>query len=121
MAQHDMVIDNNTGRNVRLDINDALAALVTNNSGDTEPTTKYAFQFWVDTSGATTILKMRDEANTNWIVLGDASSANLGALLKSGGTMTGQLLFRNSATLADLDIAFAGDTDTGAYTRARLS
>jgi len=113
--QHDYVIDNNTGLNVRADINNALAAIVSNNSGDTEPATMFPFQFWVDTTGATTILKMRNEANSAWVVLGDIAIASFGALLKSGGTMSGQLLARNSATLADLDFAFAGDADTGFF------
>lgn len=118
MSQHDGVIDNNTGLNVRLDINAALAALLTKSSGDTEPATMYPFQSWVDTSGATTILKIRDEANSAWIVMGDISVANMGALLKSGGTMTGQLFIKNAADLANLDLAFAGDTDTGFFSSA---
>ena len=113
MSQHDLVIDNNTGLNVRLDINDALEALGTNNSGDTEPSTMYPFQFWMDTT--TDILKLRNEANSAWIELGSVLAPNFGALLKSGGTMTGNLLFDDGTTLATLPAAFDGDPDTGFY------
>ena len=65
MAQHDYVIDNDTAANVRADINSALAAIVSNNSGSTAPATTYANQWWYDTT--TDILKIRAEANDAWI------------------------------------------------------
>ena len=37
MATHDYNIANDTGQAVRTDINGALAAIVSNNSGSTEP------------------------------------------------------------------------------------
>lgn len=114
MAQHDGVIDNNTGALVRADINNALAALLSNSSGATAPATTYAYQFWVDTS-AGAVMKIRNGANSAWITIGDATIANFGALLLTGGTLTGQLGIKNAATLAALDLFFSGDTDTGAY------
>jgi hypothetical protein len=65
MAQHDYVIANDTAANVRADINSALAAVVSNNSGATQPTTMYANEWWYDT--ATDTLKIRAEANDAWI------------------------------------------------------
>tara|TARA_R100001129_G_scaffold186277_1_gene177286 strand:+ start:50 stop:1618 length:1569 start_codon:yes stop_codon:yes gene_type:complete len=67
MATHDYVIDNSTGANVRADINNALAAIVSNNSSSSEPSTKYAYQWWADTSAS--ILKIRNSANDGWINL----------------------------------------------------
>ena len=67
MATHDYVIDNSTGANVRSDINNALAAIVSNNSSSSEPSTKYAYQWWADTSAS--ILKIRNSANDGWINL----------------------------------------------------
>tara|TARA_R100000329_G_scaffold71944_1_gene62638 strand:+ start:192 stop:1535 length:1344 start_codon:yes stop_codon:yes gene_type:complete len=64
---HDMIIDNSTGANVRADINNALAALVSNSSSSSEPSTKYAYQFWADTTNG--ILKIRNAANNAWINL----------------------------------------------------
>lgn len=65
MAQHDYVIANDTAANVRADINSALQAIASNNSGATAPSTTYANQWWYDTS--TDTLKIRSEANDAWI------------------------------------------------------
>jgi hypothetical protein len=67
VAQHDYVIANGTGAAVRSDINGALGAIATNNSGATEPTTTYAFQLWADTT--TGLLKIRNAANSAWVEL----------------------------------------------------
>ena len=50
--QHDGVIANASGAAVRADLNNALAALITNSSGATSPATTYAFQFWADTTAS---------------------------------------------------------------------
>jgi len=65
MAQHDYVIGNDTAANVRADINNALAAIVSNNSGASAPATTYANQWWYDSTNDT--LKIRAEANDAWI------------------------------------------------------
>jgi hypothetical protein len=65
MAQHDYVIANDTAANVRADINNALAAVASNNSGAAAPATIYANEWWYDT--ATGTLKIRAEANDAWI------------------------------------------------------
>ena len=49
MAQHDYVIDNQTFPNTRTDINNVLQAIVSANSGGTQPSTRYAYQLWYDT------------------------------------------------------------------------
>lgn len=67
MAQHDYVIANDTFPAVRGDINNALSAVVTVNSGATSPSTTYAAQLWYDS--ANNILKMRNEDNDAWINL----------------------------------------------------
>lgn len=76
MAQHDYIIDNATGLAFRADVNNALAAIVSQNSGSSEPATKYAFQFWADTTND--LLKIRNAANNAWIEVGKLSSINLG-------------------------------------------
>jgi len=67
MATHDYVIANGTGSAVRSDINNVLAAIVSTNSASSEPSTKYAYQFWADTN--TGYLKIRNAANNAWIQL----------------------------------------------------
>ena len=101
MAQHDYVIANGTGSAVRSDLNDALAAIVSMNSGSTEPSTTFAFQFWADTNA--NLLKMRNSANDGWIELrqldGEFTSVSV-----ANGTAAAPSIFFN-----------ASGTDTGIY------
>src|SRR5687767_1094720 len=68
MAQHDGVIDNAAGATVRADINNLAAALLSQNSGTSAPSTTYANMPWVDTTNH--LKKERNEANTGWITRG---------------------------------------------------
>jgi len=68
MAQHDYIISNQTFPSYRTDHNNSLSAIVSNNSGATEPSTTYAYQWWYDTSS--NILKLRNADNDAWINIG---------------------------------------------------
>ena len=81
MSQHDYNVANGTGAAVRADINLALTAIATANSGANSPTTTYAFQLWADTTSGN--LKIRNGGNSAWIVVGALASANLGLILAS--------------------------------------
>lgn len=148
MPQHDYDIANQSGANFRSDINNVLQAIVTKNSGNTAPSATFAYmwwldtsgafpvlkirngannawiecgrvdlanfginptvvsstapvtpqagQFWVDTSGANPILKIRNVGNTAWVDLGRVDTANLGALLTTGGAMSGPITYSNT-------------------------
>ena len=113
MSQHNYVINNASGAAVRADLDNALLAIVSQNSGATAPTTVYAYMIWIDTSGSPAVMKMRDGTNATWITLGPVS-AGLGALQTAGGTMTGviQLLL---GTAALPGAAFSGNTNTGIF------
>lgn len=74
MAQHDYIIDNQTSASLRADLNNALAAIVSQNSGATAPSTTYANQFWYDTTSDQ--LKQRNESNSLWITLGTVDQTN---------------------------------------------
>lgn len=65
MATHDYLIEDQTGANFRADINTVLSAIVSNNSSALEPTTTFAFMWWMDTT--TSILKLRDASNAGWV------------------------------------------------------
>ena len=67
MSQNDMTIDNSTGANVRADINSALQAIATNNSGSSAPSTTFATQFFADTSAG--IMKLRNTSNNGYVNL----------------------------------------------------
>jgi hypothetical protein len=113
MAQHDYIIANQSGAGFRSDLNNGLAAIVSQNSGAAEPSTTYAYQWWADTT--TGLLKIRNAANNAWITIGTLASANLGLLSLAGGTLTGALLVDDSGTAALPAIAFDGDTNTGIF------
>lgn len=78
MSQHDYVIANSSGLNVRADINNVLAAIVSKNSGNTAPTTTFAYMWWIDTSGANPILKIRNAADSAWIDIGRVDQEGFG-------------------------------------------
>jgi hypothetical protein len=64
MAQHDYIISNATFPAVRTDLNNALSAIQTTNSGTSRPTGAVAGQLWLDTTSATTpTLKYYDGAD----------------------------------------------------------
>ena len=75
MAQADQTVQNATFPTVRADINSNLAALFSNNSGNTAPSTTVAFQDWIDTSGASPLWKKRNAANNAWITIGTLTSS----------------------------------------------
>ena len=97
MATHDYIIANGTGAAVRSDLNDALAAIVSNNSSASAPATTYAYQWWADTT--TGLLKIRDAANNAWVTVGTLASTNLGLMPLTGGTFTGDVIFGTTTAI----------------------
>ena len=103
MSQNDLVIANQNFPATRADINDALQALGSNNSGATEPATTYASMLWHDTTAE--VLKIRSEANDAWIIIGYLDQA-AGAfrilddtqLVNTSGTQVGLLGDQATAT-----------------------
>ena len=67
MAQHDYNIANQSGSGFRSDLNNALSAILSNNSGSSQPSTRTAHMLWADTSN--NLLKLRNAANSAWITL----------------------------------------------------
>ena len=97
MATHDYVIANGTGAAVRSDLNNALAAIVSNNSSATEPTTTYAYMWWADTTAGQ--LKLRNAADNAWVTIQELD----GTMLIEDGTAGAP------------GLAFASDLDTGFF------
>ena len=97
MATHDYVLANASGAAFRADLNNALAAIVSNNSNATEPATMYAYQWWADTN--TGQLKLRNSANNAWVVIQELD----GTMLMEDGTA------------AAPGLSFAADLDTGFF------
>ena len=97
MATHDYVIANQSGASFRTDLNNALAAIVSNNSNSSSPSTTYAYQWWADTSN--NVLKIRNSANNAWI-----------ELLQLDGTLT-----LEDGAVGTPALAFRDDLNTGIF------
>jgi hypothetical protein len=108
MAQHDYAIANQGFPAFRSDLNDALAAIVSNNSGATEPTTMFAHQLWVDTAANPSILKIRNADNDAWITIGSIDQTGDTFTLVNLRT-SGPVVFNDAG--ADVDFRVEGDTD----------
>jgi len=106
MATHDYVIDNGTGSAVRADLNLLFKAILTNNSGTTDPSTvissdagSKAFSFWADTNSSPAVLKIRNAADDGWI-----------ELFQLDGTIT-----LEDGSVSAPALANRGDLDTGVF------
>ena len=125
MAQADQTVQNDTFPTVRADINNNFAALFSNNSGNTAPSTTVAHMDWIDTSGADPIWKKRNAANNGWITVGtiktsaiELSAANV---LPSQSGNSGKYLTTNG-TAASWDAIPTGSnvevfTSSGTWTK----
>lgn len=96
MAQHDYNISNQSGAAFRADLNNALAAIVSNNSGAVEPSTTYAYQFWADTTAG--VLKQRNAANSAWATLFQLDGEWTTIALENGTNAAPSLYFKDSGT-----------------------
>tara|TARA_R100001082_G_scaffold110892_1_gene92280 strand:- start:797 stop:1918 length:1122 start_codon:yes stop_codon:yes gene_type:complete len=97
MATHDYVLANQSGSSFRTDLNNALAAVVSNNSNATEPATKYPYMPWADTNSG--YYKIRNAANNAWVSLfkldGTLSDIPVeGTVIKSTGESGGTKFLR---------------------------
>lgn len=95
MATHDYVIDNQSAPAFRSDLNNALLAIVSQNSNATAPATTYANMIWYDTTNNQ--IKKRNEANSAWITLGTVDEST-GRFTPTGSSDTGAVTFFATST-----------------------
>lgn len=67
MAQHDYNIENQTGLKFRADLNGALQAIATQNSGTTEPADTFPGMVWLDTSTSPPTERRRNQTDDGWV------------------------------------------------------
>jgi hypothetical protein len=94
MAQHDYSIADASGVAFLADLNNALAAIASSNSGNAAPSTTYAYQPWADTN--TGLLKIRNAANNAWVTIGTLGATNLG--LATASALAAAQTFTQSGT-----------------------
>tara|TARA_B100001248_G_C27394396_1_gene464492 strand:- start:434 stop:1588 length:1155 start_codon:yes stop_codon:yes gene_type:complete len=120
-------IDNASGQVVRLDIQNTLAAVATNNFGARNSGgTILPCEFLADDTTNKLLIRKSsggDQANPNpssgtaavFFEVGNLDEDNLGLMKKSGAAMTGQLLADDGSGAASPAYAFDTDTDTGMF------
>jgi hypothetical protein len=108
MSQHDFNIANQSFPATRTDLNNALVALASNSSGDAEPATKYANQWWYETD--TNTLKLRNEANDAWISIAvlDQSGNAVQSITTAGLTLGSTAISATGAEINQLDAITRG-------------
>lgn len=115
MAQHDYVIDNQSAPAFRADLNSALAAVVSQNSGPSAPTVTSANMLWYDTTNNQ--LKKRNEADSGWITLGTVDEAG-GKFTPNSAITVSEI---DPATLVtEADSIASNDNDTTIPTSAAV-
>tara|TARA_A100001201_G_scaffold57629_2_gene55590 strand:+ start:3357 stop:3947 length:591 start_codon:yes stop_codon:yes gene_type:complete len=100
VATHDYNLANASGSAFRSDLNNALAAIASNNSDSSDPATTFAFQWYVDTGDDT--LKIRNAANNAYInvsTVGGIGTANLGLAPAASPTFTGDVVISSTSAL----------------------
>ena len=98
MAQHDYLISDASGIAFLADLNVAMAAVVSGNSGNSAPSTTYPYMVWNDTLNG--VKKERNASNTAWVVIGALSTTNLGLASLAGATFTGPVSLPTGSTVA---------------------
>tara|TARA_Y100000361_G_C11131440_1_gene329221 strand:+ start:25 stop:1122 length:1098 start_codon:yes stop_codon:yes gene_type:complete len=108
-------IENASGANVRIDLNNVFAAIQSSNSKSSDLAASQCVAGMPFLNTTTNILKIRNSSNGGFTEIGNIDTANLGLLLKSGGTMTGALLGHDGSNAAAPAFSFDTDTDLGLF------
>tara|TARA_R100001440_G_scaffold35245_1_gene54273 strand:- start:749 stop:1582 length:834 start_codon:yes stop_codon:yes gene_type:complete len=94
-------IENNSGQNVRIDLNAVFAAIQSSNSKSSDLASSQCVAGMPFLNTTSNILKIRNSSNNGFTEIGNIDTANLGLLPVAGGTLTG--------TLTTVDVTFQGD------------
>ena len=111
-------IENASGANVRIDLNNVFAAIQSSNSKSTDLASSQCVAGMPFLNTTTNILKIRNSSNGAFIEIGNIDSANLGLLPVAGGTMTGVLKIDDSSSASTPALSFDTDPDTGLFRKA---
>lgn len=106
-------IENNSGANVRIDLNNVFGAIQSSNSKATDLATSQCVPGMPFLNTTSNVLKIRNSNNTAFTNIGNIDQANLGLLPATGGTMTGVLQCATGA--ANAPSLHFGSSGTGFY------
>lgn len=118
----DYNLANQSGAQFRAELNLILAALQSCAFGATPPTTTTAGQLWVDASGVSPVLKVRNALNTGWLAIGTLApggfelvdSSEAGRALIAAATVAAQRTALGLGTGATLGLASLAEAQAGA-------
>ena len=108
-------IENASGANVRIDLNNVFAAIQSSNSKSSDLATSQCVAGMPFLNTTTNILKIRNSSNNGFTEIGNINVANLGLLPAAGGTMTGALLGDDGSNAAAPAFSFDTDKDLGLF------
>lgn len=111
-------IEDNSGANVRIDLNAVFAAIQSNNSESSDLATSKCVAGMTFLNTTSNILKIRNSANSGFTEIGNINTANLGLLPRSGGSsapMEGQFLADDSNSAANPAISFHTNDNLGLF------
>jgi hypothetical protein len=111
-------IENASGANVRIDLNNVFAAIQSNNSKSSDLATSQCVAGMTFLNTTSNILKIRNSSNNGFTEIGSINSDNLGLLPRAGGTMTGVLKIDDSNSASTPALSFDTDPDTGLFRKA---
>lgn len=120
--QDTIVVPNGTGAQVRINLNEALLADATMQSGATAPPITYADQSWIDTSTTPRTWRIRNEANTAWITVGTLNDTGLAFIAANSALLGGTPLsgLATSAQGVKADNALPASSYTAADVLAKM-
>ena len=111
-------IENASGANVRIDLNNVFAAIQSSNSKSSDLATSQCVAGMPFLNTTSNILKIRNSSNNGFTEIGNIDTANLGLLAAAGGTMTGALLGHDGSDAAAPAFSFDTDTDLGLFRKS---
>ena len=113
----DYNLANQSGAQFRAELNLILAAFQSCAFGAVAPTTTTAGQLWVDASGATPVLKVRNALNSGWIAIGTLAS---GGFELAGSSEAGRVLIAAASVAAQRSaLGLAAGAVTGLASQAQ--
>ena len=107
-------IQNETGANVRADINLNMAAIYSLNASSSEPTQANSIKRMIWADEGNDELKIRNGTNDAFITIGSLSQTNLGLAKIASPAFTGNVTVP-AGTVSSLPVSFTGDTNTGFF------
>lgn len=112
MSQHDYIIDNQSRSSFRAELNLMLAAILSQNSGATAPSTTTPYMFWPDT--ANDVLKQRNAADSVWISLFTLSTGEwIGDVAGNAATAAAALIATVANRVDSGEVTITGHATNG--------